>query len=335
MGLALGLVGDIGANVVRFGLTPLGGDGPPTVSYRQDFFAYDFANAREAISAYLRSVDVPVVAAAFAVAGLIEGDRARLTNSDWAISGAEIAKAVNLGEVCLLNECAAAALSLPHLSATDIEWIGGPRVNASASEGRRTFGVISLAAGLGVAGLIVEGGRSVAIASEGGHASFAPTGELQTTIWKSIEKLHGRVSYEKVLSERGLQILHSALQRVSGVPNDPLSAAEIVRLADGGADWICVETIRLFCDVLGAFAGDVALLLGASEGLYLTGELMRPLGRTLRSGSFRRCFEEKTPLKPYLQIIPTPLVKHLSPGLIGLAARMRDNHVGVARVKSA
>lgn len=319
------LVGEIGVSTVR--LAFVAGTVDIGVCSLRKYRSYEFDSAFGAISAYLQEIGVVRVdAASLSVAGPVDGDQARLTNADWRIDARDLADALGARRVNLCNDFAAVAASLPHLGPANLDHVAGPALNGQEKARKRCMGVIGVSWGLGSAGLVIDGAQSTLIASEGGHASFAPQGELQGQVWKAIERRHGRVSYEKVLSDRGLQILHEAVQTVAGIQSARLSAAEITARAIEGRDWACVETAKLFTDILGAYAGDFALMLAATSGVYLCGESLIALAPILGKGGFRAAFEAKAPLQDYMSPIPTPLITHEAPGLIGLAAELRHQH---------
>jgi glucokinase len=135
-----------------------------------------------------------------------------------------------------------------------------------------------------------------------------------------------RVSIERILSGPGIEALYQALASIRGVPTKPLSSADITRLGLAHSCPVCTETLDRFCTILGSFAGDVALTLGALGGVYITGGIVPRFLDYLKNSRFRERFEAKGRFDNYMQAIPTYVVTAKFPGLTGAAAILGSNH---------
>ncbi|MDB5961843.1 MAG: glucokinase [Massilia sp.] len=183
----------------------------------------------------------------------------------------------------------------------------------------KPIGLIGPGTGLGVSGVVpCAGGGWTALAGEGGHASFAPNNEDELRIlqffWRDFGYSH--VSAERLLSGMGLEAMHRALS------GERLGAADITRQALAGSGAAAVRTVNCFCGVLGSVAGNVALTLGATGGMYIGGGIVPRLGPLFAASSFRRRFEDKGRLSGYLARIPTYLITEQYPALVGVAAML-------------
>ena len=246
-----------------------------------------------------------------------------MTNHPWRIDAAECADALALERVGLLNDFTAQAMAVPHLGPADRVALGGPR-DAVASASEQTFAVLGPGTGLGVSALLRRPGLELALESEGGHAAFAPKTARQRAVLEQLATRFARVSYERLLSGGGLSNLHWALSRLGGkeAPGD-LAPERVTALARGG-DPVAIEALALFCEVFGAFAGDLVLTFGGWDGVFLSGGLVPLLLDDLQRGGFRSAFENKGRFSQAMARVPVHAVVHPQAGLLGAAAWAAD-----------
>ncbi|HZX27920.1 MAG TPA: glucokinase [Telluria sp.] len=282
----------------------------------------------QAVAAYLdsqavRGLGTGVVRhAALAIANPIDGDEVRMTNHHWSFSIAALKQELALESLLVVNDFAALALSLPHLADGDRSQVGaGGRLPG------RPIGLIGPGTGLGVAGLVPAGDRWVALASEGGHATFSPVGQFEADVLRQLESEHGHVSAERLLSGAGLEVLHRCLS------GESLRAAEITSHAVERRCPACVSTVETFCGILGTVAGNVALTLGATGGMYIGGGIVPRLGPLFFDSPFRARFENKGRLRPYMERIPTYLITHKFPAFLGVSALLADHLAAPGRIQ--
>jgi glucokinase len=313
----LWLVGDIGATHVRFGLARPLASGFRIEAVRQMRSA-DLAGIEMALSVYLDDV-LPVrpVEAALAVAGPVTGPdgggEIALTNRNWRWSNAALAEHMGMRRVRCLNDAEAQALALPWFDEGDLRAIGD---GVAVSDAPRLL--IAPGSGLGVASLLRVDGRYVALAGEGGHATFAPESEFERTLADRLAARHGEhVSWERVLSGPGIAAIYDAVQ--DGSARKPADAAEIVRRA-GAGEIAAQEALGTFGGLLGACAGDLALVLGARGGVHIGGGIAPAIADALAISSLRKRFEAKGRFEDYLRAVPLSIVMRPHPGLIGAAA---------------
>jgi glucokinase len=320
MSARLALLADIGGTNARFALADPAAAVPLLADSVRHFAVADFATLADAAVHYLDQAglhdDVPATAV-FALAGRVEGDRARITNSPWEIAASDARAALGVREVRLVNDFAAQAFGATLLGPGDIVSLGGGAMHATP--GNRTLAVLGPGTGLGVSTLIERGGVRTALETEGGHVAFAPTTEEEVALLARLSARFGRVSNERVLSGAGLVNLHVALAELYGTDIVPMRPEDITAGARNG-DARCARAVRHFCQILGAVAGDLVLTLGAWDGVYLTGGLVPRLLDALAASAFRARFEAKGPFAAAMASVPVHAVVHPHPGLLGAAA---------------
>jgi len=311
---ALRLLADIGGTNARFALqAPGAGFADIEVLACRDYERIDDAIAAYLASAAARGLPTDGIRhAALAIANPVEGDFVSMTNHHWRFSIAELRDACAFGTLLVVNDFAALAQALPHLGGEGRVRIGG--TESVAVEGR-PIGLVGPGTGLGVSGVVpAGGGRWIALAGEGGHASFAPVTRAEMRILDALWEDHGHVSAERLLSGPGLEAIHRVL---SGAR---LGAADITARALDGSCAGCRATVDAFCAILGSVAENVALTLGATGGMYIGGGIVPRLGPLFHTSAFRTRFEGKGRLQAYLARIPTYLVTEPYPALRGVAA---------------
>jgi glucokinase len=310
----LRLVGDVGGTNARFALVR-GALGRPFA--QRTLSTGDYADLAAAVQAYLAGVEARPVEAAVAIACAIEGDELRMTNNRWRFSTEATRRRLGLERLLMLNDWEAMAHAVPALQPQDLLCLGGGAPVASAP-----CVLLGPGTGLGVSSLVrSRGGEWVAIAGEGGHASIAPGCAREADILRVLWTQHAHVSAERLVSGMGLENLYRAIAGLDGVAVQPLAAAQVCARALAREDAQCVEALDTFCSLLGSVAGNLALTLGARGGVYFGGGILGHLGEAyLRERSpLRRSFEAKGRFAPYLEGIPTFLVRAVQPALLGAA----------------
>lgn len=310
------LIGDIGGTNARFAL---GDSEAPGFSEARTLNCADFASADDAIRQYLDEVDAGTPAAiCLAAAGPVVNNAVRFTNNHWSLSVAELEAAFDTDRVRLLNDFEAIAYSIPFLGPDDCRAVGlrGPH---DLGSGDFTIGIIGPGTGLGTGGLCRQDGMLVPIVGEGGHVGFAPETHLQLDVLNTLRERFDRVSAERIVSGPGLENLYWALNRIHGDKSAALKAPQIFEAAGNNENIRAVEAVQLFFETLGQVAGNLALLLGADDGVYIAGGIARRYPAILENSRFRSGFESKGRHRTLMESIPTQLVEYREPGLLGAA----------------
>jgi glucokinase len=315
----LGLVGDIGGTNARFALAEDVG-GRPVVREPKGYANKDHDGLEGAIDAYLADLGAPrpdkVI---LAVAGPVTDGVTRFTNSNWVVSEERLKSVGGFKAARLLNDFAAQALGAPRLEPGNLLRLGQEVPTPAAG----TLAILGPGTGFGVAGLVRESGVEIVLATEGGHAGFAPTDEVEVEVWRRLARGRNRerVSVERVLSGSGLHDLYQALGDIEGTAA-PLPDAKSVQQACEAGDPLSRRAVDRFCRILGSVAGDIALTMGARGGVYVTGGVAEKLAQELARSAFRERFEAKGRFVDYMRAIPTWLVMDPYAALIGAASQL-------------
>lgn len=309
------IVADIGGTNARFGWVDGG-----AVGHVHTLPTADHAAPADAVRAYLATVQAdlgsayrPPRRAAFAVATAVAGDEVVFTNSHWRFSRQALQADLVLDALLVLNDFEALALSLPRLGAAQLRAFGGLPVQPCG-----TMAVIGPGTGLGVGGVTQTAHGWVALPGEGGHATLAAADDFESELLRHARRGFPHVSAERLLSGIGLPVLHAAVAATLGRAAAPMTAEAVVEQGLAGEE-VSSRTIDSFCALLGSFAGNVALTLGARGGVYIGGGIVPRLGERFFESRFRACFEAKGRFRAYLQDIPTALITDTLAALSGAA----------------
>lgn len=321
------LLADIGGTNARFALQAAGTSPKAFARLR----CADFPDLIAAVRAYLAAVR-PARApteAAFAVASPVVGDRIRMTNHPWSFSVNEVRDGLGLDGLRVINDFEAIAWSVPRLGSRELRKIGRGRARA-----RAPVAVIGPGTGLGVSALIPQKEGWKALASEGGHVTPAPASARESEVIGILRRTFEHVSTERLLSGQGLVNLYGALCELEGRASGPESLSRqnmaperVTKAALEGSDVIAAAAVAMFCEMLGTMAGNLALTFGAHGGVYIAGGIVPKLGRAFGRSGFRRRFEDKGRFSTYLAAIPTYVIAHPRPALIGLASMLDSEGV--------
>lgn len=311
------LVSDIGGTNARFGLVHAAG--AEVVDVRV-YKCSEHDSPQVAANVYLDELAqrdghrIRPHAAALALATAIHGNTVKMTNSDWTVSQDEVAASLCTRRVLLLNDFEALALALPRLAQDQTRWIGPARPDR-----RLPMAVIGPGTGLGVSGCVPAPGGWIALAAEGGHVTATAADQFESDVLDVLRAEHAHVSAERVLSGIGLPLLHRAVCTVRGAAYRPLDAEGITLAANEQGDAACRATLETFCAMLGTFAGNVALTIGARGGVFVAGGIAQKLGEHFIASRFRERFEAKGRFAPYLARIATGLITAPHAALTGAA----------------
>ena len=310
------LIGDIGGTNARFALAS-----PNSVGFdhAKTLQCAEFESAMAAIRHYLDEVSAPNPAAiCLAAAGPVIDDLISVTNNHWSLSAQGIREELNINKVHLLNDFEAIAMSIPYIEDQFLEPVGLVSQQALSTDSF-SVAIVGPGTGLGTGGLYNRNGILIPVVGEGGHIGFAPKSKVQIEILQVLRDKYERVCMERLLSGSGVENIYWALNVLRGNKNRHLAAAEIFAAASDGSDSIAADATQLFYELLGQFAGDVALVLGAHDGVYLAGGIVKRYPEMLHISGFRNAFESKGRHRSMMERIPTKLITHEEPGLLGAA----------------
>jgi glucokinase len=313
------IVADIGGTYARFGVATSRAGGT-LIDRKYQLPCADFKDFESAFAIYRDELHVSDVRqACVAVAGPVVEGSVSLTNLDWHISGQKMRQTFGLDRFEVVNDFAAVASAVMHLTSDDLCTIapGTKRENAPIA-------IIGPGTGLGVAAILPIKGEWVVVPSEGGHASLASTGPLETEI---ISRIGGgfEVSAETLLSGAGILRIYDALCAVHGEVIAFNAPEQITEAAVAGSDELAVTTIDVFCRLLGGLVGNVALTYGATGGVCLAGGILPEIRDFLIESQFVTCMKNKGAMSKYLESLPVELIMTPNAGLIGAASWLKSH----------
>jgi len=316
------LAGDIGGTNTRLAfLEERGGHLTPVVE--DTFASREHASLEVVLRKFIAAHPFPIGCACFGIAGPVRDGRCEGTNLPWVVDSGVVARELALKSVGLINDLEANAWGIAMLEATDFAVL-----NEGASDASGNAAIISAGTGLGEAGLYWDGRQHRPFATEGGHTDFAPRNHLEMELLDYLLKQFRRVSCERVVSGPGLLNIYHFL-RDSGRGEEPPWLAERMRQQDpaavvsaaglNGESELCVQALDLFVSIYGAEAGNLALKVMATGGVYLGGGIAPKIVRKLKDPVFLNAFTAKGRMKPLLQAMPVRVILNPKTALLGVA----------------
>jgi len=308
------LAGDIGGTKTQLAIFSLA-EGPRRPVAEAIFPSADYTNLADMVREFITQTNLPVEYACFDVAGPVIGGRAQLTNLPWVIDSAALAAELNLQRVWLLNDLQATAYAVPQLTPGDLETL-----NKGEPAEYGAIAVIAPGTGLGEAFLVWTGNSYMAYASEGGHTDFGPNNDVEIELLRFLLKRFGHAGYERICSGIGIPNIYDFFRERGDFPESPevaqaLATAEdrtpiIVQAALDPVkpDPLCVATMEMFVSVLGAEAGNLALKVLATGGVYLGGGIPPRILPFLQTERFMRAFTNKGRFSEMISRIPVHIV---------------------------
>ena len=289
-----------------------------------------------AVQPFLDSVPHRVTRAALGIAGPVVDGRVTATNLPWQVDAAALERELGLEQVWLLNDLQALAYSVPLLDGDELVTL-----RSGSPDARGAIAIIAPGTGLGEAFLVWDGTRYRAYPSEGGHCDFAPANDLQADLYRYLAAQYGHVSNERVCSGRGMPNLYAFLKDRGHAPEPDWLRDEVADASDPtpiivdraleaapGAD-LCVATLDLFVDILAAEAGNLALKIVSTGGIYLGGGIPPRILPKLQSEGFLRRIDAKGRLLSLLEGMPVHIVLNPRAALLGAASfglsQMKEN----------
>ncbi len=309
------IAGDIGATHTRLALF----DPPTTAPVAFEVYSSRNHDGLEAmLGEFLKAHPAQVERACFGVAGPVTNGHVQTTNLAWPVDARSIAAMLGRDRVGLVNDLVANAYGIAELGPDDVATlhVGDPSVGGNAA-------VISAGTGLGEAGLFFDGARHHVFPSEGGHTDFGPRNDAEVALRAHLTRKHPHVSYERVCSGMGLVAIHAFLGGESA------EATAITSAALDGSDPVCVRALEMMIEIYGAEAGNLALKLLATGGVYVGGGIAPRILSKLREGAFMAAFTAKGRFADLLERVPVHVILNDRTALYGAARLARGEPPGL------
>jgi glucokinase len=316
------LAGDIGGTNTRLAFFTVEGERlRPLVE--ETFSSRAYVNLETLVGSFVSTYHLPVEQACFGVAGPIKDGRCKATNLAWVVDAQQLAHELHLETVGLLNDLEATAYGLAVLAPEDVV-----ALNDGLAEASGNMAIIAAGTGLGEAGLHWDGRQHHPFASEGGHTGFAPSNALQIELLRYLLQELTHVSWERVLSGPGLYHIYRFL-RDTGRGEEPAWLEEEMRQGDpaavisqaalAGSSVLCGQALHLFVSLYGAEAGNLALKLMATGGVFVGGGIAPKILTKLLDSTFMEAFAAKGRMQSLLQDIPVRVILNDKTALLGAA----------------
>jgi glucokinase len=311
------LVADIGGTNTRVALA-LGPDLLPETIRR--YRNADFPGLETVLRRFIEEEDgVDCKGACVAVAGPVHDGRATLTNLDWTIDRASVARAAQAETVAVLNDLQAQGHALGRIAPENLR-----RVIAGPDEALGTTKlVIGVGTGFNSSPVYETPLGRIVPPSESGHANLPVRTDADLRLLRHVETIHGFPSVEDVLSGRGLERVYLWLSEEAGAPLEK-AAADVVATCADGSDPIAREAVRVFVRLLGAVAGNLALIFLPFGGVYLIGGVMRHVAPFLDEFGFDEAFRDKGRFAGFMGNFGVAVVEDDYAALVGAAAHLSD-----------
>ncbi len=314
------IAADVGGTKTLLELFEISGTQSKTL--REDRFeSAGFVTFTDLVREFVREGDAPVDAACFAIAGPADDRHALMTNLGWSISAEELEREIGIARVRLVNDFYTVAAGVGVVEDHDLL-----KLNPRQRDPSGVAAVLGAGTGLGQATLVrSERGEVHVIASEGGHASFAPRNELQSELLRFLSEKHGHVSYERVLSGPGIVNIFTFLcDRVYHVSPEEVGvdslrghvAGQVAELALHGSE-VARKTVEIFVDIYGAEAGNLALKTLPRGGVFIAGGIAAKNLDWFRDGRFMSAYADKGRMRGLLLEMPVAVISNPRLGLLG------------------
>ena len=312
----LSVVVDLGGTNIRLAVCELG---TGKLSQLKEFACAEFSSIEEALVQYFTTLQDEVKHLCIGIACPVEGDQITMTNLSWQFSKQALKEKLKLISLYVINDYTAISLAVPFLSSEEKIQIGGGDTQADG-----VTAVFGPGTGLGVSHIVKPADKWISLDGEGGHVSFTPNTREQADILFLLQEQFGHVSTERILSGQGLVNLYRSLCTLSGQQAKFDQPKEVSKAALDGSCDCARRALQVFCQVMGGFAGNLALNLACTGGVYIAGGIVPRFVEFFQSSEFRSFFEEKGRFKDYLSSIPTFLITHDNPGLLGATVYLRQ-----------
>lgn len=324
------LAGDVGGTKTDLAIFSVEG-GPHVPLVEAKVHTADYPSLQALARDFLDKTKIAVDLACFDVAGPVINGQVKVTNLPWQIDQVSLARDLNLKFVHLLNDLEAVARSVPILRPIDITTL-----NVGQPVPKGAIAVVAPGTGLGESYLTWNGSEYVSHSSEGGHSDFAPTNEREMGLLKYMLERHHHVGVERVCSGLGIPNIYDYLRDVEQIPEDPDIAQSIASAVDRtpvitnaafdkeNPSQLCRETLDTFISILAGEAGNLALKVMATNGVYLAGGILLHVPRAYVASRFMESFKRKGRFTDLMERIPVHLILNRA-ALVGSAAYGLDS----------
>ena len=331
------LAGDVGGTKTRLAFCQL--DNGKIIRQQTDtFVSREYSCLEDVVHNFLKKYDVSVTKSCFGVPGPVVNGEAKATKLPWNFKEEQISEKLNIPSVKLVNDLVATAAAVPHLMPDDLYVLheGGPPGLAREGQNRNSrpgneeevIGVLAPGTGLGQAYIYTNAGQRHILASEGGHADFAPTNDVEVRLFQYLKSKYDHVSYDSILSGPGLNSIYTFLKETGFAPEPPElekrlreeDPGKVITTSGKAGEYeLCTEALNIFASILGAQAGNMVLSLLATGGIYLGGGIPAAIYEKLEDGITVNSYLKKGRLSYLVEKTPLYVILDDHTALLGAA----------------
>ncbi|HXY62066.1 MAG TPA: glucokinase [Nitrospirota bacterium] len=316
------LAGDIGGTSARLAYFRIQGDRTEIVS-RHVYKTSEFSTFAELIEEFVTPRNEQAEAACFSIAGAVLHEHVLTPNLGWTVDAEEVSRRFSIKQVHVMNDLEANAYGISTLVESDFAVL-----NEEALEAAGNRAVLSAGTGLGEAGLYWDGKQHCPFATEGGHADLAPRNALEVDLFLHLLGRFEPVSCERLVSGPGIYNVYQFLRdtgrgeeltQVAEAMKRDSAPAVISRYALSGVCSLCAQTLDVFISLYGAEAGNFALKVMATGGVFIGGGIAPKIIEKLRGPLFMEAFNAKGRLRNLLESMPVRAILNDMTALQGAA----------------
>jgi glucokinase len=323
------LAGDIGGTKTVLALFSRD-EGAHTILKKKKYRSKKYDSLDDIVREFTAEFQANIEAASFGVAGPVQNNRVQVTNLPWMIDGRTLSETLGGATVHLLNDLQAIANAVPILQPEDLRTLQTGETDPTGA-----IGVIAPGTGLGEAFLVWNGRNHQAYPTEGGHTDFAPRNEQEFGLLQYLRQKYNRVSYERVCSGIGIPNVYAYLRDSGRAAETEAVAAQLAEAEDwtpvivdaavAEASPLCQATLDLFISILGAEAGNLALKLLTTGGIYIGGGIPPRILPQIEASDFLASFQQKGRFSPLLTKMPVHVILSSQAALYGAARDALDS----------
>lgn len=310
------VVADVGGTNIRLAVCC---NETGAVSHLRTFSCSEFPALDAAITHYFSTLPEAVNNLCIGIACPVEDDLVSMTNLSWEFSKKALKEKLQLDQLFVINDYTAISLAVPFLNDADKIKVGG-----GEAKPKGVTAVFGPGTGLGVSHIIHAGNKWISLDGEGGHVSVATNNAEQAAVLGSLQDKFGHVSAERLLSGQGIVNIYEAICALENKPVDFQEPKHVTEAGLKGQCEIATRSITLFCEVMGGFAGNLALNLDCTGGVYIAGGIVPRFVEFFQNSKYREYFEAKGRFQEYLTTIPCYIITNDNPGLLGATVYLRQ-----------
>lgn len=327
-GRSLVLAADVGGTHARLGLL---GRRPKGDGIALDMLAYGVYGCHEhgSLDAIVRRFcaqhAVQPRRFALACAGLLQDGRVINSHLAWPVETAQLQASLDMDDVRVLNDFVALAHAVPHLPA----YVAGTLHLPAQPHASGPVVVVGPGTGLGVA-VHLPGTPATVLPTEAGHIQLAARTAQERRVLAELAPDDAHLPYDHVLSGPGLLRIYQVLCRLARIAPSRHTPADVAASACDGRDAQAAQTLDIFSGWLGSYVGDLAMLYGATGGIYLAGGFLARMIDFLKASHFIERFMDKGVMRPFLERVPIHVVDHAQLGVVGAASWLVERRESLA-----